>query len=626
LKAGKAVPLAQNKLAQRKTIATDPTTRTLMGRLWRTYITRHRAKLVLALFCMAIVGIATGLTANYLQPVIDEIVSGKDWYQLIYLSAVIVGIFFIKGAAAFGQSVLMSFIGFRVIVDVQNDLLRKLIGADLAFFHKESPGSLIARFLNDVNLMRTAASTAIVAMGRDSVMTVALLANMIYMDWQLALLAWVVFPTVIWPLIAISRRMRKISRQNQEQTGLLTTFLDEVFQGIRQVKAYSMERYEGLRGSERFEEVFRLNMRAAKVSELQRPLMETVGGIAIALVIVYGGYRIMLGGQTLGSFVSFVASLMLAYEPVKRLARLNATLQQGMAAADRVFQMIDRQDHIVSPPQAKPLRITGGKVELKNVSFSYDSQSAAALRDVTLSAPAGKTVALVGASGAGKSTVLNLIPRFYDVNAGEVLIDGQCVAELNLASLRGALSLVSQEILLFDDSIKANIAYGRPEASQAEIEAAAKLAAADEFINALPDGYQTQVGPRGSRLSGGQRQRISIARALLKDAPILLLDEATSALDSQSERQVQAALAHLMTGRTTLVIAHRLSTVVDADIIYVLDDGRVVEQGSHAELLGKGGAYARLYALQFTDDKPTTKADELSPEATPELQPAPVAR
>ncbi|MGO1120279.1 ABC transporter ATP-binding protein [Rhodovibrionaceae bacterium A322] len=611
-------------MAKNKSLTPDPTTRVLMGRLWRSYITRHRSKLVMALFCMAVVGITTGLTANYLQPVIDEIVSGSDWHQLIYLSAVVVGIFFIKGAAAFGQSVLMSFIGFRVIVDVQNDLLKKLVGADLAFYHKESPGSLIARFLNDVNLMRTAASTAIVAMGRDSVMTLALLANMLYMDWQLAALACVVFPTVIYPLIAISRRMRKISRQNQEQTGLLTTFLDEVFQGIRQVKAYSMEGYETQRGSDRFERVFQLNMRAAKVSELQRPLMETVGGIAIALVIVYGGYRIMEGGQTLGSFVSFVASLMLAYEPVKRLARLNATLQQGMAAADRVFQMIDRQDHIVSPPQARKLEISGGSVELKDVSFAYDDEAASALQNVTLSAPAGKTVALVGASGAGKSTVLNLIPRFYDVNSGEVLIDGQSVASLDLESLRGSLSLVSQEILLFDDSIRANIAYGRPDASQAEIEAAAKLAAADGFIAALPEGYDTQVGPRGSKLSGGQRQRISIARALLKDAPILLLDEATSALDTKSERQVQAALNHLMDGRTTLVIAHRLSTVVDADIIYVMENGRVVEEGNHTDLLAKEGAYARLHALQFSDDDPAgqTKAPQQLDKKEEEKEPA----
>jgi subfamily B ATP-binding cassette protein MsbA len=359
-----------------------------------------------------------------------------------------------------------------------------------------------------------------------------------------------------------------------------------------------MEVYEMSRAQRLIESLYRLVEKAQRVRSISSPMMEALGGIAVALVILYGGHQVLSGARSPGAFFSFIAALLLAYQPLKTLAGLNANLQEGLAAAQRLFTVIDIEPEIFDREGAAPLHVAGGEVRFDDVRFSYGA-GAQALRGVTLEVPAGKTVALVGASGAGKSTIMNLIPRFYDVDAGAVLIDGQDVRNVTLGSLRAAIGLVSQEVSLFDDTVRANIAYGRFGAGEDEIVAAAKAAAADEFIRALPQGYDTMVGEHGVKLSGGQRQRLSIARAMLKNAPILLLDEATSALDTESERQVQGALKTLMHGRTTLVIAHRLSTVIEADIIYVVDGGRVVERGSHAELLRRDGTYARLHALQF---------------------------
>jgi subfamily B ATP-binding cassette protein MsbA len=411
-----------------------------------------------------------------------------------------------------------------------------------------------------------------------------------------------VFPLAIHPIIGIGRRIRRVSANTQAEIGQLTTLLNQTFQGARHVKAYGMEGYEERRASGLFERLFALVDRAGRTRSRASPMMETLGGAAIAVVILYGGHQVISGARTPGALFSFITALLLAYQPLKSLANLNASLQEGLAAAERVFEVLDVEPTIRDMPGARPLHVSGGEIRFEEVCFGY-TPGAMALDSVSLTVPAGRTVALVGPSGAGKSTILNLIPRFFDVDEGSIRIDGQDVRSVTLASLRGAIALVAQEVSLFDDTVHANIAYGRFGASSTEIEAAARAAGVDEFIRKLPQGYDTLVGEHGVRLSGGQRQRVAIARAMLKDAPILLLDEATSALDSESERQVQAALRALMRGRTTLVIAHRLSTVQGADLICVVDRGRVVEIGRHADLLAREGLYARLHAMQFAEER-----------------------
>jgi subfamily B ATP-binding cassette protein MsbA len=405
--------------------------------------------------------------------------------------------------------------------------------------------------------------------------------------------------------------MRRVTANTQTEVGQLTTLLTQTFQGARLVKAYGMEAYEESRAAALFERVFRLIDRATRTRARASPLMETLGGAAIAIVILYGGHQVIGGVRTPGAFFSFVTALLLAYQPLKSLANLNASLQEGLAAAQRIFQVFDVEPTIRNERGARPLHIAGGEIRFDHVRFGY-APGAVALDDISLTIPAGRTVALVGASGAGKSTILNLIPRFFDVEEGSIAIDRHDIRSITLASLRAAIAIVSQEVTLFDDTLRANIAYGRFGASTADIEAAARAAGIEGFIRELRDGYDTQVGERGVRLSGGQRQRIAIARAMLKDAPILLLDEATSALDSESERQVQSALRTLIRGRTTLVIAHRLSTVQGADLICVIDRGRLVESGRHTELLARNGYYARLYAMQFADDRDLVTAGSAS--------------
>ena len=407
------------------------------------------------------------------------------------------------------------------------------------------------------------------------------------------------------PILRLGRRMRKVTANTQEEMGLFTTLLEQTFQGIRVVKAYGMEEYEKSRIAGIVNRIFGLNLKSARTRALSSPIMETLGGVAVCIVIIYGGYRVIEGATTSGAFFSFIMALLLAYEPMKRLANLNASLQEGLAGAERMFKLLDTEPAIHEKPDAVDLGSVKGHIRLEDVRFSY-GPGKAALDGLTLEVPAGKRVALVGASGAGKSTILNLIPRFYDVDEGRVTIDGTDVRDVTFASLFGGFALVSQEITLFDDTVRANIAYGRAGAEEDEIIEAAKNAAAHDFIVDLPDGYDTMVGEQGIKLSGGQRQRLAIARAMLKNAPVLLLDEATSALDTESERQIQAAMDKLMQGRTTLVIAHRLSTVTGADLIYVINKGRVIEQGTHVELMVRGGNYQRLYNLQFAEEAETS--------------------
>ncbi|HEV3174530.1 MAG TPA: ABC transporter transmembrane domain-containing protein [Stellaceae bacterium] len=570
----------------------------LLRRLAREFLRRQATTIVLALVAMGLVAAATAANAWLMEPLLDKIFVGRQVGLLWIVAAAVLGIATVKGVASYAQSILMYRVGQRVVADIQRALFRRVIGADLAFFHANPTGTLIARFVSDAGLLRSASANVLVGIGKDALTVVFLVAVMFYQDWALALASFVVFPIAIRPIASVGRRMRRATVSTQSEVGQFMTLLDQTFQGARHVKAYGMEAYETARADRLIESVNRLLNRAARIRSATSPLMETLGGIAVSTVILYGGYQVIEGTRTAGTFFSFITALLLAYQPMKTLANLTTNLQEGLAAAQRIFTVLDIEPEIRDAPGALPLVIRGGEVRLDAVCFTYPN-GGPALNGAGLVVPAGKTVALVGASGAGKSTVLNLIPRFYDTGSGRVLIDGTDVRHVTLASLRGAIALVSQEVSLFDDTVRGNIAYGRFGASEAEIVAAAKAAAADDFIRALPQGYDTVVGEQGVKLSGGQRQRVAIARAMLKNAPILLLDEATSALDTESERQVQAALKMLMRGRTTLVIAHRLSTVVDADLIYVIDAGRIVESGTHAELLARGGVYRRLYALQF---------------------------
>ena len=403
--------------------------------------------------------------------------------------------------------------------------------------------------------------------------------------------------------------MRKVTSNTQIETGMFMTLLAQTFQGMRVVKAYGMEKYEKNRIKVLVEKLFSLSFKAARIRAMVSPIMETLGGAAITVVIVYGGNQVIDGTSTTGELFSFITALLMAYEPMKKLANLNVAIQEGLAGAQRLFVILDAEPEILDRSGATNLNNPSGEITLSKVTFSYDSGEPA-LKEVSLQVPAGKRIALVGPSGAGKSTILNLIPRFYEIDQGKVSIDDLDVRDIKMSSLHQNIALVSQEITLFDDTVRANIAYGRNGASNEEIWTAAQNAAAHEFIMELPQGYETLVGEQGLKLSGGQRQRLAIARAMLKNAPILLLDEATSSLDTESERQVQIALNRLMKGRTTLVIAHRLSTVVDADLIYVIEDGHITQSGSHDALLKTGGPYAKLYELQFANDKKLKKVKE----------------
>ncbi len=582
----------------------------LVRRLVRQFLRPYFPKMGLALICMGLIAGSTAANAWLMQPVLDRIFVNKEAGFLLLVAGGVCLLALIKGAATYGQTMLMTFVGQRIIADIQTSLYSRLMRADIAFFHANPTGTLISRFTMDCNLLRGAAADVLAGIGKDAVTVIFLVALMFYQDWLLALFAFLFFPLAIRPIAVIGRRMRRASADTQKQMGQFMTLLNQTFQGARHVKAYGMEDYEIKRAKTIIETLFHLIKRAAQTRAAASPLMESLGGVAIGVVILYGGWQVINDVRTPGAFFSSITALLLAYAPMKNLATLNTSLQEGLAAAQRVFAMLDVEPAIQDAPGATTLTVNAGEIRFTDVTFAYAAGRTAALEGVSLIVPPGKTVALVGPSGAGKSTILNLIPRFYDVDAGSVEVDGMDVRQATLASLRQGIALVSQEISLFDDTVRANIAYGRFGATQEEIEAAAKGAAAHDFILELPQGYDTRVGELGVKLSGGQRQRISIARAMLKNAPILLLDEATSALDTESERQVQAALKALMKGRTTLVIAHRLSTIMDADLIYAVEGGRVVEAGNHAELIRHDGLYARLYRLQFADGPAVENLDE----------------
>lgn len=567
----------------------------LLHRLLAEQVRPHLGSLGLALTAMIVVAAMTAATAWLLKPAIDQVFTARDPYWTVMIPVAVVIVVVIKGVATYFEGTLMTRFGEQVIADTQIRLYSHLIRADLAWLHDMHSGRLISSFLFDATLLREAVTKALTGMVKDSLSLIFLTGVMFSMNWQFALIVCVIFPFVGLSTRRLGKKARKNSAKGQQETGRLTTILSETFEGARMVKAYGMEQREIERARASVDTRLSHVMKVVRARAAASPTTEALGGIAVAVVIYIGGSSETL---TLGTLTAFIYAALTAYQPLKSLATMQTAMQEGLAAADRIFTILDIKPTITERGDAEALRVDGGEIRLDAVSFRYATDKAA-LNGISLVVPPGKKAALVGASGAGKSTLLNLVPRFYDVTEGSVKIDGQDVRDVTLSSLRRSVALVSQELTLFDDTIRANIAYGRPEASQAEIENAARHAAAHDFIMALPQGYDTPVGENGVKLSGGQRQRVAIARAMLRDAPILLLDEATSALDTESERLIQVALSELMRGRTTLVIAHRLSTVIDADVIFVLDHGRLVEQGTHAELLARNGAYARLYATQF---------------------------
>ena len=591
---------ADRALSDRK-IPLDQSTFFLVRRLLREGVRPYLAMVVGSVFCMLIGAGANAGYALLMKPVVNHIFTERQGTYLWPLGLAVIGTFTLKSVANYFESLLLSQVGLRVIADMQGRLFRHILRLDAAFFHANSTGALMSRMTNDINAMRYAVSDALTGAGKDATSVIFLVGAMFYQDWRLSSFTFIVFPVAILPIARMGKRIRKVTSNSQEQTGRLLTYLEQSFQGIRVVKSYGMELYESTRVEQMIEVLQSLIFRTTRVRSAASPIMELLGGVSIAIVILYGGQRVIDGQTSPGGFFSFITALMLAYRPLKGMASLNTALQEGLAAAYRTFTILDMKPAVTDREGAQDLVITEGAVKLEGVFFTYDG-ARVVLDGIDLLAPGGTTVALVGPSGAGKTTILNLLPRFFDVTDGRVLVDGQDIRDVTLASLRNHIALVSQEITLFDDTVRANIAYGRFDATDADIEAAARGAAAHDFIMALPQGYDTMVGERGLSLSGGQRQRIAIARAMVKNAPILLLDEATSALDTESERQVQGALERLMQGRTTIVIAHRLSTITHADVIHVLDGGKVVETGRHDELLALGGAYARLYDLQFSKE------------------------
>jgi len=576
----------------------DDQRRGLLNRFLREWIYPRWRELAAAMVLTAMLAAVTGAYPMIIKASFDMLMKDQTG-MLPYVLAAIVGATMVRSLLLYWQTVETNRIVMRLTTDMQRLGFSHLMTSDFARLSRETPGRLVSKLTNDIGFIQTAAQAALNTAIRDSLTIVALVASMIYLDPMMSLIVLCIYPIAALPVAHLSQRLRRVAKQTQNELGGMTALLTEKLSGARLIKSYRLEDYAAERLNKSFEQVYDLRIKAVRNRARIDPLLEALGGVAVAGVIGFAYWRIASGISTVGDFMGFITALLMASQPIRALGSLSGRVNEGLAAAESFYDLIDEKPAVVDMPGAKPLAIGAAEIRFEGIGFSYDgSGDTQAISRFSLVVPGGSTVALVGRSGAGKSTVLNLVPRLFDVDAGRIMIDGQDIRDVTLASLRDAISIVAQDVTLFEDTIGANIALGRLGAPQAAIVAAAQAAAAHEFILDQPHGYNTDIGDRGLRLSGGQRQRLALARAILKDAPILLLDEATSALDTESERLVQEALARFTKNRTTLVIAHRLSTVQNADLICVMDAGAIVETGTHQQLLAADGYYARLVRSQ----------------------------
>ena len=568
-----------------------------------SYAKPYWFRITMALIMAQIVAATDGALAWLVKPIMDRIFVERNAEMLRLIPLAIVGLYVVRGVGRYVQNYFMRYANLRMVMDLRTDLFRKIQGMSLAFHKSKSTGELISRVMNDVSVVRNANVDVIKNLIRQIFTLLALLVVLFKRDWQLAAMACVTVPFAGVLIDRLGRKIKEITKASQEKRADLSSLMVDSFSGVRIVKAFNMEKQETKRFRKHLHKLYSLSMKKVKASELVSPLIEFLGSLGAAAIIYVGGMRVITGRLTPGDFFSFMAALMMMYGPIRKLTKVNNTIQAAIAAAERVLEVLDMEPDIKDAPDAVEVLCFERSIRFDHVWFAYpDDPETWILKDIHLEVGKGEILALVGESGAGKTTLVDLVPRFYDPTKGAVYLDGVDLRKLKRVSLRALIGVVTQDVILFNDTILNNILYGRPKASFGEVIEAAKVAHAHEFIQQLPDGYETVVGERGVRLSGGQKQRIAIARAVLKNPPILILDEATSALDTQSERMVQEAMDRLMEGRTVFVIAHRLSTIQKAHRIVVLDKGRIVEMGAHQELLDKGGLYSHLYRLQFLEE------------------------
>ncbi|TAK02620.1 ATP-binding cassette domain-containing protein [bacterium] len=554
---------------------------------------------ILAMLCMLVYSATSGATPYLTKRIFDDVFANKSETMLKIIPFALVGVFALRGLMSYGEDYLMAYINGRVVNHLRNKLYAHIASLSLSFYQRHPTGSLMTRITGDTGLAAGALTGVLVSLIRDGTSLIALTTAAFVMDPLLGLIAFVVFPASVLPVMKLGKKIKKLTKKGQVTVGNFTSLMQETIQGARIVKAFSMEEYERGRFEKENERLFKLGIRATRIRAAVKPAMELLAAFAIGGVVWYGGYSVIAGARTQGQFMAFMAAMFLMYQPFKKLASINATIQQGTVGAERVFEILDTESDVLEKPGAGPAPRFSREIEFHNVGFGYERKLV--LKDINLKIGAGEMVALVGVSGVGKSTLADLIPRFYDVTSGKMTIDGLDIRDVTLESLRSQIGIVTQHTFLFNDTVKNNIAYGDRSKDMEHIIAAAKAAYAHDFVMAMPQGYDTVIGEMGLRLSGGERQRIAIARALLKDPPILILDEATSSLDSESERLVQEALERLMIGRTALVIAHRLSTIRKANHVIVLVDGTITEEGTHEELLARKAEYNKLYTLQLLE-------------------------